>query len=621
MTASAPQGSQSAHLGVAVDYAKHRWPVLLCCRTKDGVCDCGGGHTGAEVGKAPFGRFFKAGVNDATTNTARIDAAFRALPDANVAISLEGGGLFFVDPDSPEALAEAERLGVDGGARRESRNVGFVFARPADCPIVSITKSADGTDLEIRTTGYMLAWGTHANGAPIRFDPSAQLREAPAWAVERLKKKAERLAASAEAIEARRAERAAAYGTGQEPPVRLHQRGLRRWRGELTEQRNGHLDRSDSLFFIGLDLAECNATESAIVAALEERDAALGWNTYTDRKDADKRYGEIAERAVARAVELEKAPQTKITPKAPSDGSAEEVLAFAEATAAENARLLRVIQEREDRLAVLEDYVHTIDDLLANPEMSATDKIVVLATTREVHTRISKGKEDVPLGRLADRCGMHKNTISKAVERNSSDDAGDGAPFRKRLTRKWVEDDSPEGGHWESTIAVIPWKERPRDTLAVAAAYVPPRPNGKRGGSPQAAEARWKRFEPCDVHQDANIALLGSCVVCDGVVGETIVRPDALAALNHLTCDPDSGQPPTVSIGTKGHTLGDSDSAPMSLLDYAATRPQEAPKRCPAPGCKALEFKPHPDGSWRCLKSGHDPRAYELIPMAAGGSE
>jgi hypothetical protein len=323
----------------------------------------------------------------------------------------------------------------------------------------------------------------------------------------------------------------------------------------------------------------------------------------------------------------------KVSAPAPT----EEVLAFAEATAADNARLLRVIQEREDRLAVLEDYVHTVDDLLANPEMSATDKIVVLATTREVHTRLSKGKQHIALGRLADLTGLHKNTVSKAVERNSSDDADAGAPFRKKLTRTWVADDGPEGGHWESTIAVIPWKERPRDTLAVAAAYGPPKPNGKRGGSPQAAEARWKRFEPCDAHRDANIALRGSCVVCDGVVGERIVRPEECEALNHTLGDPDYGQPPTVSIGTKGHTLGDSDARPVPLLDYVSASDldpptwvaewPDGPPAQPAP-VMLCTCCPEPllPGDQICC-AAHRAEAdlvampWEPVPAVAGGSE
>ena len=33
----------------------------------------------------------------------------------------------------------------------------------------------------------------------------------------------------------------------------------------------------------------------------------------------------------------------------------------------------------------------------------------------------------------------------------------------------------------------------------------------------------------------------------------------------------------------------------------------------PVSRCRAMEFRPQPDGSWRCLKSGHDPRVFEQL--------
>src|SRR5688500_10281021 len=120
MTATAPP-TQSAHLGVGVDYAKRGWPVLPSCYPVEGACGCGGGHQGHDIGKAPIGRLAPNGIKNATTNTATIDRWLRAAPAANLSIDLARAGLFFIDPDSPDALAEAEREGVEGGARRESR--------------------------------------------------------------------------------------------------------------------------------------------------------------------------------------------------------------------------------------------------------------------------------------------------------------------------------------------------------------------------------------------------------------------------------------------------------------------------------------------------------------------
>jgi hypothetical protein len=74
-----------------------------------------------------------------------------------------------------------------------------------------------------------------------------------------------------------------------------------------------------------------------------------------------------------------------------------------------------------------------------------------------------------------------------------------------------------------------------------------------------------------------------------------------------------------VYVVLKGEQVALSESRPVSLLDYAATRsPDPPPLRCPGPGCKALEFRRLPDGSWRCLKSAHDPSAYQLAAVAGG---
>src|SRR5688500_2087815 len=137
MTASA-----SSALSVAVDHAKHRRRVALCCPPdQNGACrfpKCGKRddqyqlvpHAPKEVGKAPIGRFFPKGINDATTNTAKLDAFLREMPDANVSVDLESTGWLVVDTDSPEAEAAELAHGLDGAVIRESRNRAYVFLRP-----------------------------------------------------------------------------------------------------------------------------------------------------------------------------------------------------------------------------------------------------------------------------------------------------------------------------------------------------------------------------------------------------------------------------------------------------------------------------------------------------------
>lgn len=85
-----------------------------------------------------------------------------------------------------------------------------------------------------------------------------------------------------------------------EPPVELTGGALEVWRGEKPKTKpTGDLDRSGSLVKIGRELYDAGATRPAIVAALAERDEALGWRKYTGRHDADQRYHEIVDELVS----------------------------------------------------------------------------------------------------------------------------------------------------------------------------------------------------------------------------------------------------------------------------------------------------------------------------------
>lgn len=79
--------------------------------------------------------------------------------------------------------------------------------------------------------------------------------------------------------------------------------------------------------------------------------------------------------------------------------------------------------------------------------------------------------------------------------------------------------------------------------------------------------------------------------------------------------------PEAAAAAALDHQDVDSAPSPVSLLDYAAMRPVERPKRCAAPGCRAMEFRQLPDGSWRCLRSGHDQRAFETFTPSAEWQE
>jgi hypothetical protein len=574
----------------ALAIARALGPVVPLCYASNGACACSGRydrdlghlvpHEGHDIAKAPISKLVRNGLLDATRNSATIDRHWRQEPSAGVGLDLEAAGVIFIDPDSPEALAEALANGVDGGMRRDSRNVGWLFKRPADCPVISITKSADGTDLEIRTTGYAVVWGTHANGAPVRVDLGQQLQDAPAWAVERLKAKAAEKKAQEAATAARREERARMYGDAGEPPVRLHQRGIRRWTGELVELKAGKVDRDLSLWYIGLDLAECGASEEAIVAALEDRDAALGWDKFTKRKD-DREYVKIAEKAVARAIEIEKAPRTQFpAPATPGDDVAT-LKAQLEAAEAEIFRLRRRALDQDDRLEVLEPIVTAIDEVLARPEvetdaagnviaggLTSDDKVVAIGLARYMpHYRNKKQangeRPTIALGYLSKVIGMPKRRISKSLDRLSGL-AEDGAAFCKVVGRKPLVDDA---GHpviddrgdqvWESSLEVWSWGETPAATLRAAATYATPiKP--KHGGSQAAAAARWGR---CDKHDNREVRIKGYCPDCGKVVGEKIVRLAEFNALNVQVGHSEAPEATVSSVNPIDVQVGHSDCA------------------------------------------------------------
>ncbi len=101
--------------------------------------------------------------------------------------------------------------------------------------------------------------------------------------------------------EKKRSERAAAdagEACGDMPPVVLDAEGMATWRGERPKVKadgSGEIDRSASLPKIGRILYDAGATRPTIERALAERDEALGWRKYADRRDAAAQYAKIVD--------------------------------------------------------------------------------------------------------------------------------------------------------------------------------------------------------------------------------------------------------------------------------------------------------------------------------------
>jgi P4 family phage/plasmid primase-like protien len=81
-----------------------------------------------------------------------------------------------------------------------------------------------------------------------------------------------------------------------EPPVNLNPAQMKWWTGETYKgNAAGEIDRSATLLMIGRVLYDAGANRKVIVEALAERDMALGYEKYTDRRDEEKQYHNIVD--------------------------------------------------------------------------------------------------------------------------------------------------------------------------------------------------------------------------------------------------------------------------------------------------------------------------------------
>lgn len=274
----------------------------LCWPDGDGTCACGWGHTDkpgkpSEVGKAPR---TPRGVKDASSKGADIFNWWKEVPKANVGLALQPSNLVMVDPDSQAAQEEARRLGLPPTLTRISKNPAYVYKLPPDVPHANITNWGESKELDVLAEGYMVAHGTHQTGCPVYLeDYQVEAAPAPEWVIELLRERSEQAQARNQASEERRK----TATEGGEPPVRLSPASMEWWTGAKAKKGiDGSIDRSATLYTIGLVLASAGATQSTISQALAERDIVLGYEKYANRKD-DREYWRIAEKVVADAAD------------------------------------------------------------------------------------------------------------------------------------------------------------------------------------------------------------------------------------------------------------------------------------------------------------------------------
>ena len=266
----------------------------LCWPTSERGCGCGWNHENKDVGKAPRTRH---GPKEATSDPEVISRWWQDLPSANIGVALETARLLVIAPDSPKWLVEFERRGLPKTAFAESGggegHRHYYYRRPDSCLVGRLCRSGE---YDIVADGYTVAPPSlHVSGRPYQWlSPPWEvldLPDAPGWAVEMLVEAGSRRD-SPNGIKSQ-------DWTGW-PPVSLHADALKLWRGDLVidhadgarKQAGGitEIDRSATLYHIGLELAKAGVTPRSIAEALEERDAALGYDKYVDRPDPQEYY-------------------------------------------------------------------------------------------------------------------------------------------------------------------------------------------------------------------------------------------------------------------------------------------------------------------------------------------
>ena len=424
-----PAAAASTNLDQALELAAAGYSVYPAFGIVDGHCTCPDpGGKRCKPGKHPR---TERGHLDATRDPAQLRAWWQRWPDANPAVNLELTGIVAVAPDAPYWQDTFERQGlpesgtvVQSGGGAGHRH--YYFRRPEGCPEARICETGQ---YDILSAGGVVGPGAlHESGARYTLlTPLVRvgdLPECPAWAVERLRREvSEREAKRERAKATRQVEgRPDAGADDDEPPVVLDERGMRRWRGELVQTKpDGALDRSGSLVWIARALRDGGATRRTIVAALAERDEALGWRKFTDRTDATIRYAEIAELVLGE-------PRLHVaTAGSDSCAQCEHFRQAVDELRAENAQLRAEMKRREELQALT-------FDALRGPEtrggktaegkrpLPAQERMTIVKTISVVSSALSRdqtdgGKVRVYLPEVAGGVGCSAQTAGRHLDR------------------------------------------------------------------------------------------------------------------------------------------------------------------------------------------------------------
>lgn len=282
----------------ALLYAALHWPVIpLHTPDESGVCDCPKRADCPKPGKHPRTLH---GLDDATTDEAKIRRWWSIWEHANVGVALAPAGLVDVAPDSIEWFAEFTARGLpptlrfaSGGGEGHAHHL---YARPDGCAMHRDTHSGE---YDVMSHGYaVMPPSLHQSGRTYTWlEPRDGIIltttdvPAPDWVVDMLNTKVRGNQQSQSRVD---------WSDADVPPVELRGEALERWHGRLFDAKpDGSVNRSDSLWHIAVCLIDAGCSPKFTEQLLAERDFALGWTKFSNRTDATTRYRIIVDRAVA----------------------------------------------------------------------------------------------------------------------------------------------------------------------------------------------------------------------------------------------------------------------------------------------------------------------------------
>ena len=278
------------------------WFVFPACwPDSGGNCACGYKHKVA--GKAPLNA---SGFNGATRDLDQIGMWDERWPLANLSIAIGQSGLFIIDLDGPEAMAEGARLGLPPSTWVKTGNgQHWYYQKPAGmAPFRSTNRGASGKIDLLADGALIVPPSMHYSGR--QYEWQADLPEQalpPEWAVEMLRIQAEKPRAALDMGAV------VLLLEPEAPPVPLSDDGLKVWEGESYSG-----DRSRALASLSMHLALGGLREEGVLAGtLKGWDSARGNQTpkgpkYLGRRDGDARYMEMARSALMRVAEREQKP-------------------------------------------------------------------------------------------------------------------------------------------------------------------------------------------------------------------------------------------------------------------------------------------------------------------------